>query len=79
MMGLIGWWKQADPLRRTRLSFWAVLWSAIAAGLVHLFVPFPHPWGSLIAAGASIAVQLSTPWINPNERLHRVSPVTEVA
>ncbi|RMF45292.1 MAG: serine/threonine protein kinase [Planctomycetota bacterium] len=79
MMGLIGWWKQADPLRRTRLSFWTVLWSAIAAGLVHLIVPFPHPWGSLIAAGASIAVQLSTPWINPNERLKQAPPVAEMA
>ena len=69
LMGAVGWWKQVDPLRRTRLSFWAVIWSALAATAVHLLVPFPQPWGALVAAGASLAIQLSSPWINPNERL----------
>ncbi len=69
LMGAVGWWKQVDPLRRTRLSFWAVIWSALAATLVHLLIPFPQPWGALIAAGASLAIQLSSPWINPSERL----------
>jgi hypothetical protein len=70
VMGLIHWWKQVDPLRRTRFSFWAVIWSVIAASLVHLLIPFPQPWGALIAAGTSIAIQLSSPWVNPSERLH---------
>jgi serine/threonine protein kinase len=69
LMGAVGWWKQVDPLRRTRLSFWAVMWSALAATAVHLLIPFPQPWGALVAAGASLAIQLSSPWINPNERL----------
>lgn len=69
MMGMVQWWKQVDPLRRTRLSFIAVIWSVIAASLVHLLIPFPQPWGPLIAAGASLAIQLSSPWINPAERL----------
>ncbi len=69
LMGAVGWWKQVDPLRRTRLSFWAVIWSALAASAVHLLIPFPQPWGALVAAGASLAIQLSSPWINPNERL----------
>jgi serine/threonine protein kinase len=69
LMGVVGWWKQVDPLRRVRLSFWAVVWSALAASLVHLLIPFPHPWGALLAAGTSLAIQLSSPWINPNERL----------
>ncbi len=69
LMGMVGWWKQVDPLRRTRLSFWPVIWSALAASLVHLLIPFPQPWGALIAAGAALAIQLSSPWINPNERL----------
>jgi hypothetical protein len=68
VMGLIAWWKQIDPLRRTRFSFWAVIWSVIAASLVHLLIPFPQPWGALIAAGTSMAVQLSSPWLNPAER-----------
>ncbi len=70
VMGLIHWWKQVDPLRRTRFSFWAVIWSVIAASLVHLLIPFPQPWGALIAAGTSMAIQLSSPWVNPSERLH---------
>ncbi len=68
VMGLIHWWKQVDPLRRTRFSFWSVIWSVIAASLVHLLIPFPLPWGALVAAGASVAIQLSSPWINPTER-----------
>ena len=68
LMGLIQWWKQVDPLRRSRFSFMSVIWCVIAASLVHLLVPFPHPWGALVVAGASIAVQLSSSWINPAER-----------
>lgn len=77
VMGLIHWWKQVDPLRRTRFSFWAVIWSVIAASIVHLLIPFPQPWGALIAAGTSLAIQLSSPWINPAERLQigRAEPV----
>jgi eukaryotic-like serine/threonine-protein kinase len=70
LMGLIQWWKQVDPLRRTRFSFMTVIWSALAASLVHLLIPFPMPWGPIVAAGAAMAVQLSTPWINPIERFH---------
>lgn len=70
VMGLIHWWKQVDPLRRTRFSFISVIWAVIAASLVHLLIPFPQPWGALIAAGTSLAIQLSSPWINPTERLH---------
>ncbi len=69
VMGLIHWWKQVDPLRRSRFSFLSVIWSVLAASLVHLIIPFPQPWGALVAAGASIAIQLSSPWVNPAERL----------
>lgn len=69
MMGLVHWWKQVDPLRRTRFSFWSVIWSVIAASIVHLLIPFPQPWGALIAAGTSMSVQLSSPWFNSAERL----------
>ena len=69
VMGMVHWWKQVDPLRRSRLSFLAVIWSVLAASIVHLLIPFPLPWGALIAAGASLAIQLSSPWVNPAERL----------
>ncbi len=69
LMGLVHWWKQADPLRRSRFSLLSVLWCVLMGGLVHLIVPFPQPWGVLVFAGTSIAVQLATPWHNPDERL----------
>ena len=68
LMGMVHWWKQADPLRRSRFSLLSVLWSVLVAGLVQLIIPFPQPWGALVFAGTSIAVQLATPWHNPEER-----------
>jgi len=69
MMGSIQWWKQVDPLRRSRFSFWLVIWSVLVASLVHLVIPFPQPWNAIMVAGTSIAIQLASPWINSNERL----------
>ncbi len=69
MMGSIQWWRQVDPLRRSRFSFWSVIWSVLVASLVHLVIPFPQPWNAIMAAGTSIAIQLASPWINSNERL----------
>lgn len=69
LMGLVHWWKQADPLRRTRFSLFSVLWTLLMAGIVQLIIPFPQPWGALVFAGTSIAVQMSTPWVNSDERL----------
>ena len=70
LMGSVQWWKQVDPLRRSRFSFWAVIWSVMVASLVHLLIGFPQPWIAIMAAGTSIAIQLSSPWINSNERLN---------
>lgn len=67
LMGMVQWWRQVDPLRRARLSFLAVIWSVVAASLIHLLIPFPQPWGAWIAAGASLAIQLSSPWVSPAE------------
>lgn len=75
LMGFVHWWKQVDPLRTTRFSFWAVISSVLAASIVHLLIPFPQPWGAIVAAGTSIAVQLSSPWINSNER-HEATSLT---
>ncbi len=68
LMGITQWWKQVDPLRRARFSFWSVIWTVLGASLVYLIIPFPQPWGAIIAAGTSIAIQLSSPWINSDER-----------
>lgn len=70
LMGSIQWWKQVDPLRRSRFSFWAVIWSVVVASFMHLIIAFPQPWIAIMAAATSIAIQLSSPWINSDERLH---------
>ena len=58
------WWKQADPLRSSRLSL-------VATG-VCLFVawmlPFPEPLGIMTAATTSLAVQMSAPWLSQARR-----------
>lgn len=69
LLGLVGWWKQVDPLRRSRFSVWAVVWSMIVASLLQWLVPFPQPWCALMAGGMSIAIQLSSSWIDSDERL----------
>ncbi len=77
MMGLVHWWKQVDPLRRTQFSLLSVIWSVIAAWLVHLLIPFPLPWGAVVAAGTSVAVQLASPWLDPEER-HQLDPARSI-
>jgi hypothetical protein len=65
---ILRWWKQADPLRGTRLGVWATLVCATWAWLLNLAWPFPQPWGVMVAATIAIAVQLSSPWVDLKQR-----------
>ena len=65
LLACLRWWKPVDPLRRTRLSLWAVAVAVVAEWAVHQVLPIPQPAGMLIAGGVAIAVQMSAPWINP--------------
>jgi hypothetical protein len=65
---LLRWWLQADPLRSTRLSLWATACTVFVAWALNLFWPFPQPWGLMVAAIMSIAVQLASPWVPDSER-----------
>lgn len=65
---ILRWWSQADPLRVKRLSLWCAGVCALWAWLWHLVWPFPQPWGFLLAAAMSIAIQLSAPWVSTRER-----------
>ena len=58
---LVRWWRQADPLRRTRLSLWTLLWTAVVAGLVAYVWQFPQPWLPMAAAAISVSVQVAAP------------------
>jgi hypothetical protein len=65
----VRWWKQADPLRRTRLSVWSTGVVVFAAWLIHLIWPFPQPWGLMVAAITSISVQLVSPFASTQDRV----------
>jgi hypothetical protein len=62
------WWRQADPLRSSRLSIWhtavALFWSFALSAIW----PFPQPWGWMLTATIAIAVQLASPWLSPADR-----------
>lgn len=61
LMGLVRWWRQADPLRSSRFSIFAVIGAVIGELIVNAVFRFPQPWGILIAVGSSMAIQLATP------------------
>lgn len=65
LFAALRWWKPVDPLRRTRLSLWAVAVAVVGEWAIHQILPIPQPWGMLMAGGTAIAVQMAAPWINP--------------
>lgn len=69
---ILRWWTQADPLRGSRLSLFATSACVFWAWIMYMFCQFPQPWGLIIAATVSIAVQLSSPWVTNKER-HQVA------
>jgi hypothetical protein len=62
------WWKSADPGRRHRLELWSTAAVVFWAWLVGMFWEFPQPWGLMVAAGACVALQLASPWVDPRTR-----------
>ncbi|HEY4310751.1 MAG TPA: serine/threonine-protein kinase [Pirellulales bacterium] len=68
---ILRWWKQADPLRGSRLSLWSLIVCVFFAWVLTMFWHFPQPWGMMMAGAISLAVQLSSPWIDPQYRLAR--------
>lgn len=72
LMLLVRWWRQADPLRHVRMSLWAMA-TSMAAAFIAALVWQAHGWALVTIAGImSLAVQLSSPWVNL--RLRRPDP-----
>jgi eukaryotic-like serine/threonine-protein kinase len=71
LLGAIRWWRQADIVRRTRFSFFALAWSVLVAGILCIVVFFPTPWCLIVAGSTSLLVQLSTQTVNSRRR-HRM-------
>ncbi len=70
---VLRWWRQADPLRTSRLSLWSMVVSVGMAGIVAGAWHFPQPWLPMVAGAVSVSVQLASPWVHPNKRLHSPS------
>ena len=64
----VRWWRQADPLRSTRMSLWGMVFCVLAAWLTAAVWLFPQPWLPMAACTMSVAVQLASPWVSPRRR-----------
>jgi serine/threonine protein kinase len=64
LLPILRWWKQADPLRTSRLGFWATTVCIAWAWVLSLAWPFRQPWGMLLAAVIAVGVQLSSTWLS---------------
>jgi arginine exporter protein ArgO len=70
---VLRWWRQADPVRRTRLSIWSVGLCLVWGMLIGQFFHFPLPWSCVLAVMISIATQVSSPWLTPEQRHHLIA------
>ena len=70
----IGWWKQTDPLRTSRLRIGPILIVIFAAWAWWFLLGFPQPWGFMLVAAISITAQLSAPWLSQQERTAALQP-----
>ena len=66
---VLRWWRQANPLRYTRLSLWSLLWITVIAALVAASWNYPASWMMMVAGAISVSVQLASPWIPPADRV----------
>ena len=62
LMVCLRWWRQADPMRTTRMGIWATITCVVWSIVLHMMLPLPR--GFMIAATMSIAIQMSSPWLD---------------
>lgn len=77
LFAILRWWTQTDPLRKVRLSLCATAVCVLWAWIVHIFCPFSQPFGFMLAAAIAVAVQMSSPWVGPKQRIAITQPVRE--
>jgi serine/threonine protein kinase len=66
---LLRWWRSAEWVRRSRIGFWSIAWTAFASWMVTLVVWFPQPTGALVAGLIAAATQAASPWMPPSRRV----------
>ena len=68
MFGILRWWRQMDPVRKTRLSILSVsiclIWATIFSHLLNV----PLTGNCILAVVISVSVQLAAPWLHPASR-----------
>lgn len=69
LFAVLRWWRQMDPLRKGRLSLWTTAVCLLWAWVMHSLCSFPQPWGFILAATMSVAIQLAAPWVSPAEQV----------
>ncbi len=73
---ILRWWRQADPVRSSRLSLWSVglclVWGMLIGQLFH----FPIPWSCILAVVISIATQIAAPWLSKEQRTEFLASTT---
>jgi hypothetical protein len=56
------WWRQTERRRSARLQISEIVLALLWAGVVNMFMPFPQPWGFLVAGTTATVVQFAAPW-----------------
>jgi predicted Ser/Thr protein kinase len=56
------WWRQTERRRTARVQISEIVLAVLWAGVVNLFMPFPQPWGLLVAGTTATVVQFAAPW-----------------
>jgi hypothetical protein len=68
MFGILRWWNQADPNRKTRLSLVSVGLCLVCAVILSQVMNFEPIWNGIFAVVVSMSTQLAAPWIMPQQR-----------
>ena len=63
---VVRWWRQADPIRGSRVGIWATAACLLGALITQAF--FPMPGGFLIPASVAVAVQSAAPFMDKVKR-----------
>ncbi len=64
----VRWWRLADPLRKTRLSLWSMIFCVVMAWLVATLWQFPQPWLMMVSCAVCVSAQLASPWLHQRRR-----------
>ena len=68
LFGILRWWRQMDPVRRTRLSTLSVALCLVWATILSHLLNVPVTLCCIFAVVISVSIQLASPWLHPGNR-----------